>query len=145
MKLKEKGGEPKIVTRDGRNVRIICTDLKGGFPIVGAIKMGKYEDVYTYKDDGTSDIIDTSEDLFFDDIEKPSHEFKPFDKVLVRNGEDKPWHMGLFEMIHSPIEGALFDGYLYITMGNHAWKYCITYEGNEHLLGTAEKPNHETI
>ena len=28
----------KIVTRDGRNVRIICTDAKGNFPIVALIE-----------------------------------------------------------------------------------------------------------
>ena len=29
----------KVVTRDGRSVRIICTDIIGHFPIVAAIKL----------------------------------------------------------------------------------------------------------
>ena len=51
---------------------------------------------------------------------------KPFDKVLVRNAEYGLWIPALFGMEK--------DGQ-YITSAG--WqKYCIPYEGNEHLLGT---------
>lgn len=39
LRLKEEGKEPKIVTRDGRSVRILCTDRKkeNGEEIIGLI------------------------------------------------------------------------------------------------------------
>ena len=44
----------KIVTRDGREVRIICTDAKGDEPIVALIYNNNRdeENVYTYNRDG---------------------------------------------------------------------------------------------
>lgn len=52
----------------------------------------------------------------------------PFEsKVLVRNKNYYKW------------EGALFgryDGNTFFTLGGIDWKYCIPYEGNEHLHGT---------
>ena len=61
---------------------------------------------------------------------KSKCDFKPFDKVLVRNGVKREWHIDLFEL--------QFTGdneYNYQCMTG-AWKYCIPYEGNEHLLST---------
>lgn len=43
LRLKEEGKEPKIVTRDGRKVRIICTDKKGEQPIVGLVSYTEQE------------------------------------------------------------------------------------------------------
>ena len=44
----------KIVTRDGRNVRIICTDAKGNFPIVALIETldGTTEVPHKFKKNG---------------------------------------------------------------------------------------------
>ena len=43
----------KIVTRDGRNVRIVCTDVKGNAPIVAVIEeKDKTENVFRYEYDG---------------------------------------------------------------------------------------------
>ena len=43
----------KVVTRDGRNVRIICTDVKGNAPIVAVIEeKDKTENVFRYESDG---------------------------------------------------------------------------------------------
>lgn len=53
----------------------------------------------------------------------------PFEsKVLVRNKEHYKW------------EGAVFGRYdnnTFFVIGGADWKYCIPYEGNEHLHGTA--------
>lgn len=59
---------------------------------------------------------------------KPIPEFKPFDKVLVRNSEDEQWSAALFSHI---------DSYGLFNASAYFWKYCILYEGNEHLLGTS--------
>lgn len=59
----------KVVTRSGRNVRIICTDKKGyDYPIVALIenKLEGYEGVLYYTKDGKIDNNDFSNaDLFF--------------------------------------------------------------------------------
>lgn len=51
----------------------------------------------------------------------------PFEsRVLVRDVDHNEW------------EGAVFgryDGNMFFTIGGIDWKYCIPYEGNEHLLG----------
>ena len=63
---------------------------------------------------------------------KPKVELKPFDRVLCRDGVGIVWHIDLFESV-------LTDNseYNYKCM-NNIWKYCIPYEGNEHLLGTTK-------
>lgn len=60
---------------------------------------------------------------------KPKCELKPFDKVLVRDGNTRKWEADLF--------GFKSDTGLYHCVGG-SWKYCIPYEGNEHLLGTTK-------
>ena len=44
----------KVVTRDGRAVRIICTDAKGEEPIIALVynNIREEENVYTYNRDG---------------------------------------------------------------------------------------------
>ena len=43
----------KVVTRDGRNVRIVCTDVKGSVPIVAVIEeKDNTENVLRYESDG---------------------------------------------------------------------------------------------
>lgn len=60
------------------------------------------------------------------------HQLKPFDKVLVRDYDNEEWECNLFSHIHK-------NGY-YACVGAAGWKQCIPYEGNEHLLGTKNKP-----
>ena len=58
----------KVVTRDGRNVRIICTDRKGtDFPIVGLVTIRdfKTEDIIAYTKDGEYLKGASNYDLFF--------------------------------------------------------------------------------
>ena len=57
----------------------------------------------------------------------------PFEsKVLVRDNVDEVWLPCFF--------GGFSDinGYPYRIVGGDSWKYCIPYEGNEHLLGKKE-------
>ena len=58
----------KIVTRDGRKVRIVCTDKNGSNPIVALVTkyIGVAEDVYLYTKNGEiCESISTDSDLFF--------------------------------------------------------------------------------
>lgn len=56
-------------------------------------------------------------------------EFKPFDKVLVRDSKASKWSANLFS--HKNIGEPYYCVYA-------SWNYCIPYEGNEHLLGTVK-------
>ena len=62
----------KVVTEDGRNARIICTDVKDDdYPILALVEQPEdsdHEDVYSYTKDGhyfTSDCLLTEHNLFF--------------------------------------------------------------------------------
>ena len=63
---------------------------------------------------------------------KTKHKFKPFDKVLVRDRDDKKWDCDIF--CHLDDKERVF-----ICIRNW-WRQCIHYKGNEHLLGTKNKP-----
>ena len=63
----------KVVTRDGREVRIICTDAKGDEPIVALLynKNRDEENVYTYNREGIFyKDNDSCLDLFFAPVKK---------------------------------------------------------------------------
>lgn len=66
--------------------------------------------------------------------EKPKCQFKPYDKVLVKDNPNSEWHCEFF----SHYREGQFSPWICIGGG---WKYCIPYEGNEHLVGTTEEPN----
>ena len=60
----------KVVTRDGRNVRILCTDAKGDYPIVTLMETldDSIEFVSRFKKDGhflDNDDNNSNLDLFF--------------------------------------------------------------------------------
>ena len=63
----------KVVTRDGRAVRIICTDAKGDEPIIALVynKIREEENVYTYNREGIFyKNNDSCLDLFFAPIKR---------------------------------------------------------------------------
>ena len=65
----KKNPSQKVVTRDGRAVRIICTDAKGDETIIALVynKIRDEENVYTYNRDGYFyGDNDSCLDLFFD-------------------------------------------------------------------------------
>lgn len=57
--------------------------------------------------------------------------FRPFDKVLVRDDEEQVWYANYFSHCNGDEE------YPYECIDTH-YRYCIPYEGNEHLLGTQQ-------
>ena len=60
---------------------------------------------------------------------KPKVELKPCDKVLVRDDKEDQWSANIFSY--------QFRG-MFHCLGECYWRYCIPYEGNEHLLGTTK-------
>ena len=63
--------------------------------------------------------------------QETKHQFKPFDKVLVRINDKCDWVCNIFSHMDSDNE------YVCLYM---RWPLCIPYEGNENLLGTNNKP-----
>lgn len=107
---------------------ILCRVLKSGNAV-------------SYTEDGKNNISDAELTLFpskeqrdwsefgvTDQKQKP--ELKPFDKVLVRDGDDDEWVCDFFSHID--------ERDLFYCVGTW-FKQCIPYEGNEHLLGTTKK------
>ena len=106
----------------------------------------KFEDWLSFEDKQIQPITETQQIILFDalarenkawdsekkqigDIKK-EHQFKPFEKVLVRDSYDDVWRASFFSHIKEN------DG-RYVTTCI-TWKLCIPYEGNEHLLGTTD-------
>ena len=72
----KKNPSRKIVTRDWRTVRIICTDFQSDKPIIGLVKNKEEnkERAYNFSEDGrqypTEDVVESNLDLFFVPIKK---------------------------------------------------------------------------
>lgn len=72
----KKNPSRKIVTRDWRTVRIICTDFQSDKPIIGLVKDKEEnkERAYNFSEDGkqypTGDVVESNLDLFFVPIKK---------------------------------------------------------------------------
>ena len=68
-------------------------------------------------------------------METKKSEFNPFDRVLVRDNDNERW------------QAAFYDQYLtdngaspHRVIGEGYFSQCIPYDGNEHLLGTTDRP-----
>lgn len=126
----------KIKTKGGFNVRIVAFDMDNeSYQIVALIrdtvaKNQEYSLNYTKYGYRYNSTIRTLDDLILE-VPDNGHQFKPFDKVLVRDTKKQVWLPRLFD---SHVEQAGFW-----TQDGKSWKMCIPYEGNEHLLGTTNK------
>ena len=128
-KTLEKLIEPKFKVGDKIRHRLTGDVYKILFVLSNGCGGGVY-DVAITNEIGKS--IDVKEQ---DDYELVPNKFdittlKPFEsKVLVRGESERPW---------KPAEFGFFnDGFFYV-LGGNAYKQCIPYEGNEHLLGTTD-------
>lgn len=65
---------------------------------------------------------------------KKEHTFQPYDKVLIRDSDKDQWMPEIFS--HYNNNGT----YRYRVCGGIGFSQCIPYEGNEHLVGTTNKP-----
>lgn len=64
---------------------------------------------------------------------KQKSQFKPFEKVLVRDTELDKWRCTLYSHFEP---SSIFH---HVTTSS-AYKMCIPFEGNEHLVGTTKNP-----
>lgn len=107
----------------------------------------KFEDWLSFEDKHIQPITETQRMILFDALAKEGKywdaekkqvidvkleiKLQPFDKVLVRDSEDREWRISLF---------GYKDNSYYYCINGYSWKQCIPYEGNEHLLGTKNNP-----
>lgn len=61
-------------------------------------------------------------------------EFKPFDKVLVRDKNNEPWKADIYLGYDEE------DKYYRYKCTRMNYQFCIPYEGNEYLLATTDSP-----
>lgn len=106
----------------------------------------KFEDWLSFEDKHIQPITETQQIILFDALEKEGKawdaekkqivdikkelQFKPFEKVLVRDSIDDVWRASFFSHIKEN------DGRYVTTCVT--WKFCIPYIGNESLLGTTK-------
>ena len=67
------------------------------------------------------------------ELRKKEPEFKPFDKVLVRDANNMVWNLAQYAF-----KDENSTSFNHCVVGGLHWVYCIPYKGNEHLLGTKE-------
>ena len=63
-------------------------------------------------------------------------EFKPFDRVLVRDKDTDTWEADIYLGYNEE------DRYYRYKCTSMNYKFCIPYEGNEYLLGTTNSPTY---
>ena len=86
-------------------------------------------------------INNTSKQIFLDEvlaIEEPKINFKPFDKVLVRDGYDVRWKPKLFAWYN--VDYKEDYPYPFEATDGDVYSYCIPYKGNEELANTTKNP-----
>ena len=124
----------QIVTRDGRIVRILCTDRMGRWPIVALIRTGKAELLGAYRKNGRKFMPKAEvslDDLFFVP-KKKVYPFKVGDRVLVRDS-DTSWDFDYFDSYREESRYPYMCRYApheqCIPLNEHTWK----------LLGTTDE------
>lgn len=131
----------RIVTRDGRQVRIICFDKEGYYPIVALVKNPcGVENTYSYNKEGREfDIGMSLSDLF---LEVPTYykdysNFVPqeWQPCLVREKEDELWLLQVSKGKRCD-DGVLF----YCPDGSpNVWRHCLPLtEITKRLIGTTK-------
>lgn len=139
--LRIQNGEEKgrIVNKLGYNVRIICINAKGEFPIIGLISGmdSPYEIPYSFTKRG--EFLSTLEknnkyNLILKIPMTSSFDLKPFDKVLVRDNETDKWSIDLFSNYMYNKRDLIVAKCMYAT-----WNECIPYnDDTKHLIGTTK-------
>lgn len=104
------------------------------------VKLDNRDDSLIYELDGRLNPADTFPTLYHlegfvppscnEPKRKSECEFRPFDKVLVRDNEYSMWLPKFFSNYNNNNRH-----YHYYTTAGVSWKYCIPYEGNEDKCG----------
>lgn len=136
-----------IKTRKGNPARFLREINDHIYPLMFAINESKYgiESPRNYTETGKyyTTFNKHDNDIILE-IEEPKQEcqFKPFDKVLVRDEDNgyRIWQAAFYSHFYIGRD----NGYHVTTAGDfYLDGEIIPYEGNEHLLGTTNKPKED--
>ena len=99
----------KVITRDGRNVRIKCTDARGGHPVIGLVDRGDYEAPKSFTKDGRlwDNTENNSNDLFF-----ASEKHEGWANIYLCDGEYSLDDVIYSSRIDAEESGKKFEDYL---------------------------------
>lgn len=126
------GDVVKVTPQDSKHSEWII----GFGPVIARVLCQTSEGVLLENKCGFIDMFSLDEIQFITDASHDSnHEFKPFDKVLVRDNSEDKWVPDIFRYYNDNYP----KNYPYRCCAND-YMQCIPYEGNEHLLGTTNNP-----
>lgn len=129
-----------IKTRKGLSVKTLRTNMKAAQCVTAVVKLDNSEFLGSFYASGKFYWGSESSDLDLV-LEVPDEpQFKPFDKVLVRQNNLAQWRASFYSHLH------LYENYVYyVTTDGMCYmeNNIIPYEGNEHLVGTTDKPKEE--
>lgn len=140
-KIQEGEIEGKIITKNKIPCRIVAYCDSGDIFIQRVTLESHCDWCYPYTRKGC--YIDghlnggTDYDLVLE-VPDNASQFKPFDKVLVRHYDVSLWQPAFFWKFFDELSKTP-----YYTIDGNKWEQCIQYEGNEHLLGTTDKPKED--
>ena len=106
-----------------KRIRRIVYMLNNGYDMSELLSLSKKDDSFMFAEETDA------EKKAIVDLEPKVDELKPFDRVLVRDFEDQAWQVSLF---------SYKDSDSYYCCNGCAWNQCISYIGNESLLGTTK-------
>lgn len=115
-----------------RPVPVICQCDKPFLFLDDDLIISQSESMNFFKGAGRTEI--KADDILSITIDK-EYDFKPFDRVLVRDYDHAEWKSDFFS--HKITAS---DWYVFKTI-SACWRQCIPFEGNEHLLGTSNSPD----
>ena len=130
----------KIKTQTNKDVRIICWDrMDTETPIVLLAQYDNWEGLHECSSmgeytEGYGDDARLNKLVLEVPDNKP--QFKPFDKVLVRNDVNSIWQPSIFTY-------QLGESYYTVNCYPYKKEHIIPYEDNEHLVGTTNNPKEE--
>lgn len=92
----------KVVTRDGRSVRIVCTDfLKRGHPVLALVSHGVEELAYSVSTDGKFSLDNIDDlDLFFADKEPSYRPYKNAEECFADVKKHGGWVKDKYAIRH---------------------------------------------
>lgn len=102
--------------------------------VVAVVEFDNHQDVRVFNTDGYGYNSNGDDTKLFIEVPDNELQFKPFDRVLIRDTDNQKWHVSLYENHGN-------DGF-YVLHGAY-YKQCIPYEGHEYLVGTTDKPKED--
>lgn len=129
------------VLRLGYRVDIFDKQYRLTYPFMFFHENGKI----TYGTDMENFVVNNNKEVTADYIlsikptEEPGYDFKPFDRVLVRDKDTDEWSPDFFmNYLTQGVDD--YSGNKVRTISRIPYKQCIPYKGNEHLIFTTDSP-----